>query len=680
MTRNGGETGGRVAKRKVPNVTSEAMTLGEFDRPWHQLDKKEMGSEVSRLFDTYRNEQSGRRSRYIRNLEMYENRGLGGHTAHSYVGGGSDASEWRNPDRLGILRSMVSMAVSSVYAPQKPKPQFQTLGASWSTRRKAYKLDRICEGIINQRQDDFVNVWAFATDAAVDCVLQGVAPIKVIADTEQMRIRHQLIPHPDIYTDPAEGRTPKNLFQREPIDALLALQLWPKARRAITAAGPYEWFGKSFTQKPRASKVVELQYAWRLPFGAKKPGRWCAVINSEVVDEGEWTAPTFPFVWLGWERHRDGFWWSGVADEVWDKVANAGELDLRLFHRMLIASGKKIFYQEGSCNPDDLVLNEAVVGVEYTGPQPPIESVTPSFSPMEVELKDAAVRAAWDASGLSQVSAAARREPNVTSGIAQITLNDTKAGRQLTKGQRYENMYVDLAHQYMWRLRELAAENKDFAVQWPGKALLRSYNFAENDVEDDAFSVTVAPSSALPHDPAGRQEMVSQLFSAGLVDQEQAKNLIGWPDLEGELNIENAESEYIDMLIDKYLDAEEGDWDMVDYHAPEGFLLNKMYALRRFTSAWARARVDQATLPPDEQGKAEFNIKLLRKYIVELVQMMAPPVERSGPGPQVMGPPPPMPVPGAPPPPGAPPGAPPIPGPPGPPMMPAPPGAPPVAA
>ena len=85
-------------------------------------------------------------------------------------------------------------------------------------------------------------------------------------------------------------------------------------------------------------------------------------------------------------------------------------------------------------------------------------------------------------------------------------------------------------------------------------------------------------------------------------------------------------------------------------------------------------------LPPEEQAVAEFNIALLVRWIRELVGMLAPPVERAGPGPQVQGAPPPMPGPG--PMPGAPPvGGPPMPpGPPGPPMMPAPPGAPPIAA
>jgi len=213
------------------------------------------------------------------------------------------------------------------------------------------------------------------------------------------------------------------------------------------------------------------------------------------------------------------------------------------------------------------------------------------------------------------VSAAARREQGVSSGVAIQTLNDTKAGRQLVKGQRYEQAYVDFAHQWIWRLRELAEDNKDFAVQWAGKSLLRSYKFTDYDVEDDAFSTTVAPASAFPHDPAGRLDYVQAMYKGGLISQETAKQLMNWPDLESEMSMENAETEYLDMLIERYLDAEEEDWDAGEYQPPEAFLVNKVGAMRRFASSWFRARIDQAALPAEERLKAEFNIRLLVKWI-----------------------------------------------------------------
>lgn len=591
---------------------------------WHKLDGDDMASEVTQLVRTYRQEQSGRRDNYIYNLELFEGRRLGGYSAHSYTGPVDDESIFEL-DRLGLVRSAVQTAVANFYAPQKPKPQFQTLGATWAIRRKAYRLDRICEGVLNQRQGRFINVWAFMVDAATDSALQGSACIKITADKVRGRIVHELVPEPDLFCEPAQGREPLDLFQRAPIDAEEAAELWPDAEDAIMSGPTYEWHGASQSYKPRVAKVVELAYGWRLPTSQDEPGVYCAAINGKLLEREDWTAPAFPFVFLQWEPHRDSPWASGISDEMRNLAQEASELDARLMLREINASGKFIFCKRGSVKPEDLTLNDPKVIVVWDGDIPPQESVQTPFNPVEVDFLRMKKEQAWDRIGISQMSAAARREPNITSGIAQMTLNDTKAGRQLLKSQRYEQAFVDLAHQYVWRLRELAQENKDFAIKFAGKRLLREQRWDDADVEDDMFSITVAPSASLPHDPAGRQQMIESLFQSGLVSQETAKLLIGWPDIDSELEIENAEAEYVDALIEKFLEAQEDKWGAYDYQAPEGFLTNKVRALTRFAAAWFRAKIDQMSLPPEEQMKAEFNIGLLVRYIRELDRLMNPP-------------------------------------------------------
>lgn len=613
-------------------MASLKRRLTGLTRPWFTLkDDDDLGSEVQRLVDGYKNSQAGRRSRYIKNLELFEGRSLNGYSAHTYY-----ESEYSDQpfsrDRLRLVRSACASAVSNIYAVQKPKPQFQTLGATWAVRRKAYRLDRICEGILSQRQGRWINVWALMADAVMDTAIHGTAAIWVQADMEAGRITHELVPTCDIYTDPAEGRTPRSLFFRRPLDEQAALEQFPGKRAAIEGARPYEWFGGSGTERPRSSKTIEIVYAYRLPSG-KQPGRWAAVIGGETVDSGEWTAPAFPFVFVQWEPHRDGFWASGLVDEGGTIAKEAGELDLRLLHREVVASGQKVYYERDSVKPDDLCLNDARVGIALNpGSAPPVESLSVPFHAIELQFLQDKVRAFWDAIGISQVSAAARREQGVESGVAMRTLNDTKAGRQLLKAQRYEQAYVDLAHQWVWRLRELGAEDKDFAVNWAGKMLIRSIKWADADVEDDMFSISVAPASQLPNDPAGRLQMVQDMYNSKLISQETTKTLLGWPDLESEMNVENAESEYIDALIERYLDADPETWGMGDYQAPEGFIANKVQALRRFASAWFRLRIDQASLPTKEERlKAEFNAGLLTRYIRELDALMQPPPQPPAP-------------------------------------------------
>jgi hypothetical protein len=597
------------------SITAKDLT----GKPWSQLPVTEMGPAVQRMIASRKSEESGRRVRYRRNLELYERRKWNDYGTYT-----DGASEDFERDRLGLIRSAVSTAVSTVYAPQKPKPQFQTTGATWAIRRRAYKLDRVCEGIINQRQGRWINVWALMTDAGCETAVQGVACIKVLSDMANKRIAHKLIPAPDIYFDPTEGREPRNMWHREPISQTEALRLWPKAKSAIMGAQPYEWLGGK-QSKPRETTTIELQYAYSLPSSSDEPGKWCAVIGGEVVDSGDWDAPSFPIVMLGWEPHREGPWFSGLVDEGAGQAEFCSELHLRLRYRVIVASGKKIYYPRDTVKPDDLTGNDAVTGIAYEGSQPPIESVTPPFTQTETEFLQMCIQNFWDSIGISQVSAAARREQGVQSGIAMMTLNDTKAGRQLVKAQRYEQAYVDLAHQYVWRLRELAAEHPDLIVQFAGKKLIREIKWTDADVEDDMFSVTVGASSALPHDPAGRQQMVSEMFQQGIISQETTKTLIGWPDLDNELNLETSVQEYVDALIERYLNADAETWKATQYQAPEGHLPNKPAALLRFASALYKARTDQMTLPPEESAKAEFNCNLLIRWIQEMDALMNPP-------------------------------------------------------
>lgn len=607
-----------------PRTPSRTLGSAKANQPWWELDSDERGEAVERLVEHYKSTQSTRRQAYVRNLELFECRTLQGYSAHSFAeldGAGADF------ERLRLVRSAVQTAQANIFAPQKPKPQFQTLGATWATRRRAYKLDRICEGILNQRQGRYINVWAFMTDTGAEVALQGVGAILVEANQEEKRIDHELIPLPDIFTDPVEGRSPRNWFMRRPVAESEALARWPKFAAAIRGATDYSWYGVSTAQRPRAERIIEVKYAWHLPVRKKGPkgksgGAWSATINGKEVEGGEWTAPAPPLVLWYWEPHRDGVWGAGIGDEGGRMSMRIDDLEQRLHHRQLIASNQFIFYPKDSVKPDDLMINDARVGVAYDGPQPPTPTNVVAFTPSEVDFLETEKRAFWDGIGISQVSAAARREQGIDSGVAIRTLNDTKAGRQLVKAQRYEQAYVDLAHQYVWRLRELGEENPDFMVSWSGKTIIRSYKWADADVEDDDFSVTVAPASALPHDPAGRQQMIQDLYGSGLISQETAKQLMAWPDLESEMTSDTAESEYVDMLIEKYLDAEQKSWTAGDYEAPESFIINKPNAMRKFIGAWARARIDAQTLPKGERRKAQFNIALLTRYIRELDALM----------------------------------------------------------
>lgn len=589
-------------------------------RWWWELDGDDLAREVESIASGLRTEQRARTTRYLRNLKLFECLDIASADAAGYYR--ADVRE-SDEDPLGLLRSAVQTAAAEIYAKQKPKPQFLTSGADWATRRRAKKLDKICEGVLHQRQGRWADVWSLMHDAGIEAETQGVAPVLVLADDDAGKIEHEIVPVHELYVDPHEGREPRSLFRVSPIAQESAMRLFcagssedEKMRRAaIIAAQEFDPIAGRSEYTPRASKRVRCTTAWHIGTG-DKPGKCAVSINGVLMSEEDWTAPAFPFVFLRWENNRLGFWGTGLVDEGARLAHDAGDLDMRLLRRARICGGRRIFVREDSVvNKEALEENDAEVVIEYTGEAPPAESLVPPFTDSEFQFAQAKIRQFWDAVGVSQVSAAARREPGVESAVAMRTLNDTKSGRQLPRAQAYERAFVELAYQHIYRMREMSDRGVKFEARWAGKNAIKSVKWSEADPGDDAnFSVVVAPASALPNDPAGRLSMAGELFASKLIDATTYKQLLGWPDLEQELNQESAEFEYIDDLIERYLDARESDWSAGDYESPEGAIVDKPRALLRFTSALFQAKRDRAP---------EFNTSLLRRYIQELGEQIS---------------------------------------------------------
>jgi hypothetical protein len=589
---------------------------------WHLLPPKQMAEAVQEFSDRLFRDQSSRRTRYARNSRLFEGLALSNYSAESYFRFG-DPGGFLDDDPRRLIRSAVQTARAEIYSKQKPKGQAQTSGADWKTRRKAQKLDKLHEGALNQRQGEYPNAWALFQDAGVEAAIQGDGPVKIYNDYDEMRMMHKQVPVCELYTDPAEGKSPRTLVQVSPIDVDDAIARFChdakdpagniRRRLAIEKAKPFDSSSPGVSARG-ATMPVRYVEIWRLPMYGE-PGRTAIVIGSELMQPSEeWTAPSFPFVFVRWERHRGSPWSMGIAQEGERSAINANDLHERLLDRQRNAAGKRTFYYAASVDVEQLKGNDAETLIPVAEGRPfPQETVVPPFGQGEVMFADSVVRIFWDGVGVSQTSAAARREPGIDSGAAQRTLNDTKAGRQLDKAQNFEQAVADAAYQHVYRARELHARDPEAVLRWPGGRVMKEVALADCLIDDKDFSFSVAPASNLPKDPAGRQALVGELYASQIISQETYRQLLQWPDLEKELDISSIETEYIDSLIDKYLDADEEGWKLGDYESPEGFLLDKQAAVLRVGAAYFQAKIDKAPA---------FNTDLLRRYALELDELI----------------------------------------------------------
>jgi hypothetical protein len=202
---------------------------------------------------------------------------------------------------------------------------------------------------------------------------------------------------------------------------------------------------------------------------------------------------------------------------------------------------------------------------------------------------------------------------------------DLASKRFATKARGYELAFVEIAR----RIVEAMADVSESVAQWPSRDAMVELKWSEVKPESDAYTIRVAPVSSLPRDPAGRLAMSQELYQSGLISGPSFKRLLDWPDLEAEVSRENAEYEYLEVLIDRYLDAtpeQAKDPGFVQY--PEGFIFGKESAMVQFGAAYFEAKRHDAP---------EYVLELLRSYILGLDELLKaaqqPPAGAPVPGP-----------------------------------------------
>jgi hypothetical protein len=603
---------------------NEKQSYATVPRRWWAIeDAEDMGAEVYKIGSALERDQAGRRARWLSCIQAYEGRTLDSLYADAY-----SRSEPREDLTYNLHRRGVHTAVAQISGRQKPKAQFQTSGADWGTQRRARKLDKICESQLHQRQGRYQNGWELMATALKDAAIGGDGVVKVYACKD--RVVYERKRAHELYVDPLEARSgdPQNLFDVYRMEVDKAIEEFCNepndsdgnaARKlALESAPDVPIEGQAYAQQaPRVTKSVRIVEAWRLPPDGQEGGKHVFAMQGKLLFSEDWERDGFPFVFMRWAPEQDGFWSQGVIEEGASIVEEVNKGARRLSTRVRLCAQKRTFYYAGSVEEEALQANDDEVLVEVTpGSGFPQESVVPPFTPAEAQWLDQNIQRYYDiGTGISQQAATSRKEPGVNAAVAMRTLNDLNTVNLSPQAKMYEQAFVDLANLTVTCMREVATSRRGFTVRWRGKFFLDEIKWGDAKLDDDMYEISVAPASSLPNDPAGRLEMVQELFSAGIITPITFKNLLGWADLESELNSESAEYEYTAELLDRFVfDLEPGNDNQFEgYESPEGFIIDKQRAMIQAVSKYFEAKRRRAP---------QWNVDLVKRWIEELDELI----------------------------------------------------------
>ena len=616
---------------------------------WFRFEGDECAREACAVHDGLESDQAPRKARYLALTSLYEMRRLDGLHATAYEAAEQPYEEVYIP----IARSLCDTVQSDIAGRQRVKAMFSTTGADWRTRRRAKKLDRFVEAVMHQQQGTYCNGWELCDDAFMDEAICGSGVTRSYVDDtlgKPQVILERMRPG-TLKVDPREAANgdPQNYFWDELADEDHLLAVYVDApdlqvrepikdeagevtgytwraitdaerdtrRFAIEAAAAHdqslslEQYGST-----RIARSVKLRHAVRLPISRDQPGRYVIAVPQAILYDDEYTRREPPAVVWRWSRERWGFWGVGLVEETRTIVAEFNTGLQRMSERVALCSGKRTYIRKGSVEKADMEANDAEVIIEVEpGMEYPQETEVPPFAAQEFQYLQWQRQLAHESPGVGMQGATSRKDPGITAAVAIREIRDIGTQRFAVRARYgYEYPFVAMARQIVLACAEyVEATGNDIEVALPSSRGATSIKWSQAKLDIESLVVQLAPASALPNDPAGRQQAVAEGFAQGLMSPTTYKRLSAWPDLAAEVDRENAEYEYVEALIDRYLDADEESWTSSEYETPDGYILGKEAAMVQFAQAYFIAKRERAP---------EFNLELLRRYMMQTGELI----------------------------------------------------------
>ena len=447
-----------------------------------------------------------------------------------------------------ILDTLVSKITKN-----KVRPMYLTSGGHYRQQRKAKKLNTFVDGIFYENKFDQLGPEIFR-----DSMIDGEGVCKVFPDPFTKRIAMERMIWNELYIDEQDGlyRNPRSAHHITNVDRAALIAAFPEHETLImTAAMPENPRGASITAQ------VSVAESWHLPSGPEThDGRYAITISNGVLHDIEYKRPHFPFAVLYWKTRKLG--WHGQS-LVEDLTGIQYEINyiLWLITRSIKLMGSYKIAVENSSKVQDTHINDKIGAIIHFNKTPPQYLNPPAVNPELYQQMDRLEQKAFTVARLSMLSAAGIKPAGLNSGEAQRVYHDIEEQGFAYTSRTYEQFHLDVATLAIEAVKEIFETEGKYLVKsdvpsqtLPGRRFLKSVDWKDIDLTEDEYIQKAFPVSSLPSTPAGRIQTVTELSSAGWIDQTTAMKLLDFPDLAAVENLVTAQENWITKCLDGIVD------------------------------------------------------------------------------------------------------------------------------
>lgn len=508
-----------------------------------------------------------------------------------------------------VIESVVDTATSMI-AKNRPRPTFQTDGADWGQQRKAKLLEKFVWGMFQKAE-----VYDKAPRIFRDACVFGTGILKVFAEGDEICVERVL---PDeIVVDEMECRSgcmPRQMHQRRFVDREVLKAAFPKKAAQIDLLRPQQTYTTNMQVETHQCVVIE---SWHLPSGeGAKDGRHCISIEGMTLFEESYAKDYFPFIFVRWNEPVTGFYGKGLAAQLVGIQLKINKLNRFIDECQELVTIPRVFMDVGGRPPKAQLTDKIGQVIPVRGGKKPEFYTAPSVPAEVFQRLEYLKRSAYELAGISQMSAQAKKPGGLESAVALREFNDIETQRFSIVAQRYEHFFLEVARHIVCVAKDMAKRGKNMTSVFYERKFMRRIPWKDVDLDEDVYTMSIEASSIMSRTPAGRLQSVTEMMQAGLINPEEGRRLLGHPDLERELDLQNAAIEDIEAAIENMLDG------IVEVPEP---MQNLSRGLLRVQLAYLKAQRD---------GAPEDRLDLMRRWMVlaqqQLSSTAAPPPGASG--------------------------------------------------
>jgi hypothetical protein len=535
----------------------------EFTQPrWWKLDDGAVAGAIRSTIDHMRHVQTS--------IEMQRQvcaRLYGGTTPGTFYGISSDRMHLVHPSLTGRLTynviAIVVDAIVSKLCKQAVRPMFLTQGGDYRLQRRAKKLNQFAEGIFYETKFDQLDPIAVRDG----CVL-GDGPLHVYEDPVTHRVKIERVMPSELYVDEIDGfyGDPRQMHRVKNVD-----------KDQLKAAFGYDENGK---EKPDVMAMIDTcgtmttddlggtyQYvsdaigvaeSWHLPSGPDADdGEHAIIIDTGVLFREKWKKTRFPFTRFSWKPRIYGWHGASLAEELIGDQVEMNHL-LNLFQKAFrMMAAFRVWIEAGTVPAQHFQDKVGTILEGRPGSQPPVFLTPPALNPQYFQHFHDIEDRAFKKARLSQMTAVGEKPAGLDSGEAQRVYHDIEGEGFQEIGHRREAFHLDAISLVIDVVRDIFEREGKYELKapvqsaaMPGIRFLRTLDWKNIHMEDDEYVLRCYPVSALPQTPQGKLATVQDLARAGYIDQDTARKLIDFPDLQSVTTLLGAAEDWIMSTLD----------------------------------------------------------------------------------------------------------------------------------